>query len=246
MNSKRTIRNLAFAVTVGLTLGLCTPATAAIMTGVITDDFDRGNGPLAGSTTPVGGATWVATYVVDSNRALASENNFAAYVPYSAPTDRIYSVEAVTERVLDGAGNHSTGIGFTEDVPGPPPLNAGACSGLTLAINIAGEINISDDVWVTWITGKTMADVGLTGSYTGPVPLLLEYDPVNEIVRAEVNGIEVYNLSYTINAPVTFAGFYHSNTGGGSYDDFAIKEIPEPTTLCLLGLGSLALLRRRR
>ena len=83
------------------------------------------------------------------------------------------------------------------------------------------------------------------------------YDPTDNpgaggTTRYYVNGAEYAAITAADNA-IPGAGdlFVWGHSGGASttvasWNHVALSVLPEPATLCLLGLGGLALLRRRR
>jgi hypothetical protein len=71
-----------------------------------------------------------------------------------------------------------------------------------------------------------------------------------DISNILLDGVLQADVATTIfNADVNRVGFFASSTSGGTtatYDDFTVIAVPEPTSLALLGLGSLLIARRRR
>jgi hypothetical protein len=67
-------------------------------------------------------------------------------------------------------------------------------------------------------------------------------------VQIGANTIGTFDLGTQTNAYFTFGAFNFetSQFGGGTFDNFSVTAIPEPSAALLGGLGLLALLRRRR
>lgn len=88
--------------------------------------------------------------------------------------------------------------------------------------------------------------------------MLIESEPALGQATFFVDGLEIGTLDTNIGSPVAVAGspavYYadlfssvsdNATLSFGIIDDYQVIEIPEPTTLSLLVLGGLALLRRR-
>ena len=185
----------------------------------ITDNFDASDRALGGEYTPVGGAAWGVDGTVNiSGQAVVTADYSHGLVPFTAPTNRPFRLEVTTRRGLVGPAGHATGIGFSDD-------GTTVHSGLTLMVDIGGNIYMVENGFANYpgfISGKTLASVGLTAGYTGDLTLMLVLDPVGDKAYAVVNGVAVAAIDYTIPTPIVGAGFYNSTTGGGYYDDFAL------------------------
>ncbi len=237
-----------------MALVLTQAATAEV---VIFDNFDRADGKFSGTATSDGNGTWhtsdnAVSYQIVGNAAEAMNNNNSnrgAYMSWSAPSDKTYSVSATVTRSLNGTSNHSHGIGFVDgSVLDDGCGSTGCAHGLTMAIDIGGNAYFWANGFGKLIKhGGMLSDVGLANDSTDPIELTVEVDPVANIGRGLINGQEILNIPWDASADaVTGAGIYNSSTGGASWDNFTISVVPEPTSLVLLVLGGLLLAVRRK
>lgn len=102
-----------------------------------------------------------------------------------------------------------------------------------------------DDVWtLDWAGGNLIVDLFFTHA-DGDLDLILRDDPLAEAPELD------YSLTVNDNEQVdlgdTMAGTYYViiDGWGGESNTYDLAISPEPTSLMLLGLGAVALLRRR-
>jgi hypothetical protein len=199
---------------------------------VIADNFNRVNQLLDMTNSPVGGAQWDATYTVVNNQAKGLVQDHA-FVPFTPPTDTTFSVEATTFRDLNSpTPSQVLGVGFSDIFFGSPPPGLGSASALSLTINPAGDIEMWDNaINVPQVaSGMTLANVNLPTSEQGPIDLFLQIDPVNNRAVAEVNGIQVYDVAYTIPEQITWVGMFNGGMDTATFDEFAVRVGAPPAS----------------
>lgn len=198
---------------------------------VIADNFNRPNQLLHEGLTPIGNVEWDATYTVVDHQAKGLVQDHA-YVPFTPPTDKNFSVEATTFRSLNSpTGTQVTGIGFSDTFFGTPVPGIGSASSLSLTINPMGDIEMWDNaINIPRVAqGKDLTDVNLPIAEQGPIDMFLQLDPVNHRAIAEVNGIRVYDVPYTITEQITWAGMFNGGMETAKFDEFAVRVGDFPT-----------------
>jgi len=104
-----------------------------------------------------------------------------------------------------------------------------------------------------YITGTTKGDLG--GSNVGNTDAFLsKFNSSGNVVWTTQIGTSSYDGSFSVALDAVGNVYISGETGGdlgepnaGDWDVFLVKyEVPEPATLSLLALGSLAMLRRRK
>lgn len=164
----------------------------------------------------------------------------------------------------------SNPIGYTYTVFSPNELNNSAFMSLFDPGSSGGNtVAYKGTLYYTYSTPSFVGpddyyQVGIDLSYPGD-GYYGQYFETKTVDDGIIDGIDwtTATIPYTINAgsgggftisPSWNAGVYGSGVGGVSnvltgpvyYDAFDVNAVPEPTTLSLLGIGSLLALRRRR
>jgi hypothetical protein len=147
---------------------------------------------------------------------------------------------------LDASGNYSSAVdvgmidGTTGSSGGDVVL---LLSGLNLA---AASLGGGADIYQIDLTNPATASKIVTAAQTSIAGLAWDYDAFG--------GPQLLSGIFTDNSK----WLYNLNLGTGSmtqvyslnptltWDIFGLASVPEPATICLLGLGALSLLRRKR
>lgn len=253
---KQSAIRVVSVVAAALTAGLAGSANAAT---IIVDDF---------STTTLS-PSYTQTKVLDQTTGTSN-------VAFSSPSGGLQSVSTGTtgaEQVLLLRSDFSLGVNqqLRADVTG---FGTGRSQDLGIAVAATATPTALTGAGDTRSTGK-YAFSGIRGSAgqyaasgfdAAGLPLLQDQtNPGNPITSLFITrtGLSTFEVGFrkdagdVIAGTFTFAGtttgtaigFYtdmRADNTIGTFDNLSITDVPEPTSLALLGLGGLAVLRRRR
>lgn len=139
----------------------------------------------------------------------------------------------------------------------PPPCPDNYQGGLNIRVDIINVTNKDwSELWYVadpettltnhdgWINGQLAFKIDSVGLNR---PLILEDKTVNGIFEPlETWRFVIQDYVNSLSLRAAFFGSIGIPSGGDMVSSGSIIAIPEPTTIVLLGLGSLALLRRRK
>ena len=241
---------VAVAMAVIVTTGLVN----AGFTTIYSEAFD-GTGELHGKTTTVGGGTWAATNVYGADGVMAG-GNASATLEFTPEAGFVYTLSASYENVPT-SGTIWIGLGFAQEeenfgdfFPGDPHGRAR----FTTADVIPGYawMIAHPDNGVQVFEGPTTTngtpwddsfDVG--DAYT--LTVVLDTTGADWTSTMFFNGAEVHGYTHDGSLPIDRLGVTKNAAGStGTLTEFSLTAIPEPTTMVLLGLGGLAVLKRKR
>jgi hypothetical protein len=195
------------------------PAVQVTAGGVLQQGANKARSWRNFSTPPLAssGTIYLRTTLAISNADVAS--NFSA-------------LELATTANSDANSIRLTGssLGMTVNVNG-----AGGASSGVIAANDAGshvwlvELNLTTKAGKAWIDGNLASFNPTVGAATFTAPTTFSLNAINVATFAANSFINVDEIRI-----------------GQSWADIGVTAIPEPSSLALLGLGGLALLRRRR
>lgn len=223
-------------------LALASSAHAATM---VFDDFDGNIGTnLVGTTADVGG-TWEGASNADmkADGSISSGSERSAYQAVTIAVGEVYTLSA--DVTLDTGSGAFIAIGFANS-PGDGAgaiwsdanpsawmyLNAPAWGIRRIAgPDLGGEVQIGNTVFDTLVNLKVVLDTTNAANYEA---------------TWFIDGVD--KGSAVIGAPSLTHVFINKHDGStsGTVDNFQLTTVPEPSSVALLSLGGLVLLRRRR
>jgi hypothetical protein len=254
------------------TLSALALAASAQAAAIFQDDFNGTVGNTINGTAPdvrPGTETWTAatttTFVTGDYASMTSASQ-AAFLSWTPAAGNIYelSVDVIFNTTTGGIatlgffdnnisttkapntataintpwlGLRNTGGALLRDLTGA--AGTGFAEQTTASGTTTIKVSDSPLVW-KWNTIKLVLDTTATNwTITG-------YVPNASNVLVQVGTTQTYTGNGGLNA-VTSVGFSTISGAVIQYDNFKLETVvPEPTSLALLGLGGLSLIRRRR
>ncbi len=252
MKSKRTML-LSVLCVLSLT-------ATSFATTVYYDDFSGSGDPLNGSPVDIGGQSWAAgpAFLDDGsvNTVVAgSPSGNAAWLPFTPESGLIYTLSAEVENDFPDW----IAVGF---MPASPP--GGDWTATDFSVR---HSNNGAHAWMLLRTHATANDIeafngpgtsnpafgGDIVPATDPVAVAIVLNTMDTTWTAEyiLNGGSqgVFDLPASATTDIGGVGFsrdrYPEAGTGGFVDNFELTVVPEPAAVMLLGIGGLALRRRR-
>ncbi len=246
--------------------GTLASTQAAIL---FSDDFSGGAVPLNGTTpdTTTAGATWTSGTAFLADGSVSTTPTSGAWLPFVPTAGNIYTVSSIINTTA--GGQNWISLGFSAAATALPnnrfadgPVvalgtfllrqNRGSGTGATDSQFFVGETTLGVTSIAAPPSGAVTALITLDASNPSPalwtLGLSLNGSPITLASNSNPAdgsdpGTDVSNFG-----AIKFVGFTVTNTAGGTIDDFRVEvtPVPEPTSALLVGLGAMALLRRRR
>lgn len=250
-----------------LAWGAVLPASHAATVTVFSTDFVSGgsnqtlDGTNTGLTTNQPGSSWIwgagwnwtgpqvyATWMGGTNQNIATLGEektalglaLSSTGAYTKPTSihiaGDLNVTTNTQRLTGG------GLGFWSAMADRNDTLTSVTHFTGLLVNGGGDVVLYEDgVVKTTVSTSALA----VNTYYN-----LSYDidtTTGGISNVSFNGSTLSGFSSTAftDAATAYVGVMSNNSGRTEFDNFVVSSVPEPALLTLLGLGGLALLRRR-
>ncbi|MFA4944301.1 MAG: PEP-CTERM sorting domain-containing protein [Lentisphaeria bacterium] len=231
------------------------PAAAAPIT-IYSDDFTHAAGDLNGNTVQAssgtdGGtlnATWssVATLFNYSGAGVLNSTTNGVYdyavLPFTPVAGKVYTLTAVVDPTNSTSSSTLLAVGFA---------NSTATSNSTFTGRNPWVGYNPRGTGAAYSSGTTSFDTfGTAGSSSEPITVTLTLDTQNAAwaTTYTVAGATISDTAtFTYATNPTIAAVYLGNVNtSGTFDNFALTVVPEPSALVLLGAGALALGGPRR
>jgi len=236
-----------FLTAVLISLSFSTAVSAA--TVIYQDDFSGlATSNLNGTTPDVGANNWVASTDIKANGSALTSNERAAYLPFAPVAGFIYTATIGVDFVSSGSGTGSLQFAFanTSSISVHPAGNSGGSGQLFIRQNGSG---VSRSNHGTDILAQANGTYNLATPPIDVFTMTLNTTGSAWTYQGAINGTNVGNLfTYTTNPTITQIAFGGNGTGGGTgtFSNFSLTSVPEPSTGLLALLGGLFLLRRKR
>jgi len=214
--------------------------TRSVRADLIYDSFSL-TGPVAGTTTEGGGATYYNvqvfdTYTTDGSRLNVSGIHYTAGVPIEMPTGVIVKASIDLQVATPGDFNWLA-FGFRSKANTESYYDAAPWVFVRGNGEVVGRADPAD--------GGAIFSNGLTATPGGVTHLDIYVDTTHAqwSTSMYVNGVFDGSYTYAVNPTISYVYMGH-DLASGWFDDLSVS-VPEASTLALLA-PSLLLVRRRR
>lgn len=254
---KPTSKHATQAAFLGLVISFATAPAATIYSETFSDGSVGTPSLLDGSTPDVttGGATWSASLWEEngSTARITSAVDFgtddSAFLPFTPGAGNVYTLSATATVPVGGSGSW-VALGFADtNITSGQPFWANGTAPWML-YRQSSEVTSFAESLGTAPNNDLGVDTNnvIAGNYATSADLTIVLDTTGTAWTAEwlVDGSPVRSETYGTNPSINFVGFARENGESSDIDNFTLTVIPEPSSVALLGLGGLALLRRRR
>lgn len=231
-------------------------------TVIIFDDFSGTGVELNGATPDIGPGNWDAGtgIFLDDGSILGgdssangnpAENEGSAFLAFTPEAGTLYELEAT----ITNPGASWVAVGFADTNNTKKGVNGRLSNSNT---------EVGGFAWMLTLDGKQSAFSGKgtglkygvegTADNTVPVTLKILLDTTDTVWTAEyfVDGTtlgpaaDLPSLATSQISYVAISRDNNTNTPVATISSFSLTQVPEPSSLALMGLGGLAMMRRRR
>lgn len=252
-----------------------TAAPASATTVIYQDDFSGGTGDLNGLAPDIGANNWVAMSEFNANGSILDEGGAgsgggSATLAFTPVDGLIYTLDVSLNQVLGNA--NWIGVGFAEgqsslDTANNRFLNQ-AASGTDWTLGKAWMFLRGDNSEFTNSSFLGINDGGGSAGNRDGVNIPATFDETDVDLRivldttggagawtatwfaklpADATYTEVRPEAVLLDENITSVGLVKSaDDVTGAVTSFSLTSVPEPSSLALLGLGGLLIVRRRR